>query len=263
MTGLSAEKLTVTLGGRAVVREVDLTLASGRLVGLIGPNGAGKTTLLRALAGLVPPAHGRVLLDGKPLGETPRKLRARRIAYLAQGQRVDWPLSVRRLVELGRLPHLEPWANPGGSDRAAVEEALRETETDALAERAVTALSGGERARVLLARCLAADPEILLADEPVAGLDPYHALKVMELLAARAGSGMAVLVVLHDLALAVRFCNALLLLADGRLEASGAPLEVLSPARLARSYHISAQYGEAEGRSFLVPWSRLDAEERP
>jgi iron complex transport system ATP-binding protein len=263
MNGLSAEALTVTLGGRAVLREVDLALGKARLVGLIGPNGAGKTTLLRALAGLVQPAGGRVLLDGKPLAETSRRLRARRIAYLAQGQRVDWPLAVRRLVELGRLPHLEPWAHPSGTDRAAVEEALRATETGALAERAATALSGGERARVLLARCLAGDPEILLADEPVAGLDPYHALKVMELLSARAAAGMAVLVVLHDLALAARFCDALVLLSDGRVEATGAPLEVLSPARLARSYGIRAQYGEAEGRSFLVPWARLDGEGLP
>jgi iron complex transport system ATP-binding protein len=218
---------------------------------------------LRALAGLVQPAQGRVLLDGTPLAETPRKLRARRIAYFAQGQRIDWPLSVRRTVELGRLPHLEPWAGPGGPDRAAVDEALRATETDALGERAVTALSGGERARVLLARCLAGEPQILLADEPVAGLDPYHALKVMELLSHRAAAGMTVLVVLHDLALAVRFCDALILLSEGRVEATGAPMEVLSPARLARSYHIRAQYGEAEGRSFLVPWARLDGEERP
>jgi iron complex transport system ATP-binding protein len=262
MSGLRCQFLTVTLGGRAVLSEVDVALRHGTLVGLIGPNGAGKTTLLRALAGLVQPEQGRVLLDGKPLDETPRKLRARRIAYLPQGQRVDWPLSVRRLVELGRLPHLEPWASPGGADRAAVEEALRATETEALSERAVTTLSGGERARVLLARCLAGDPGILLADEPVAGLDPYHALKVMELLSQRAAAGMAVLVVLHDLALAVRFCNELVLLSEGHVEASGAPLEVLSPARLARSYGIRAHYGEAEGFSFLVPWARLDAEER-
>ena len=262
MTGLRAEGLCVTLGRRAVLNGVDLALGQGRLVGLIGPNGAGKTTLLRALAGLVPAAGGRILLDEEPLARTSRRLRARRIAYLAQGQRVDWPLTVRRVVELGRLPYLEPWAHPAGPDRGAVERALEETETADLAERPTAALSGGERARVLLARCLAGTPDILLADEPVSGLDPYHALKVMELLGARARDGMASLVVLHDLALAARFCDRLALLAHGRLLAVGAPAEVLSPANLAESYRIRAQFGEAEGRPYLVPWSRLDAQAR-
>ena len=262
MSRLATQKLEVALSGRPVLKEVDLTLDASGLVGLIGPNGAGKTTLLRALAGLVPAAGGRILLDGHPLAETPRRMRARRIGYLAQGHRVDWPLTVRRVVELGRLPHLEPWAHPAGVDHSAVEQALDETETAALAERPVTALSGGERARVLLARCLAGTPEFLLADEPISGLDPYHALKVMELLSARARRGMGVLVVLHDLALAARFCDRLALLANGRMRAEGAPREVLSPAHLAESYGIRAQFGEAEGRPFLVPWSRLDAEAR-
>lgn len=263
MSGLRAEGLSVTLGGRTVLNDVALTLHAGRMVGLIGPNGAGKTTLLRALAGLAPHDGGAILLDDRPLAETPRRERARAIAYLAQAQRVDWPLSARRLVELGRLPHLEPWAGPGGADRRAVEEAMNETETAALAERPVTALSGGERARVLLARCLAGEPRILLADEPAAGLDPYHALKLMELLRARAAAGMAVLAVLHDLALAARFCEELVLLAEGRVRAAGAPMAVLSPALLAESYAIRAQYGEAEGRAYLVPWARLDGERRP
>ena len=263
MTRLQAQNLTVTLGRRAVLRNVDLALGEGSLVGLIGPNGAGKTTLLRALAALVPAEAGRVLLDGRLIDETPSTLRARRIAYLAQGHRIDWPLSVRRLVELGRLPHLQPWARPDGADRAAVEEALQATETVTLLERPVTTLSGGERARALLARCLAGTPDILLADEPVAGLDPYHALKVMELLGARAAGGMAVLVVLHDLVLAARFCERLVLLAEGRVLVDGSPGEVLSPAHLAESYRIRAHYGEAEGRSYPVPWSRLDPEARP
>ncbi|HXV23308.1 MAG TPA: ABC transporter ATP-binding protein [Alphaproteobacteria bacterium] len=262
MIQLRAQGMTVALGGRPVLSGVDLTLGAGQLVGLVGPNGAGKTTFLRAMAGLMPLRGGQVLLDERPLAETSRKERARRIAYLPQRQQVEWPLSVRRLVELGRIPHLEPWAKPGGADRAAVEQALRATETTGLLERPVPTLSDGERARVLLARCLAGDPEILLADEPVAGLDPYHALKVMELLGLRAASGMAVLVVLHDLALAARFCERLVLLADGRVRAEGAPLEVLSPAHLAESYGIRAQYGQADGRHYLVPWSRLDAEAR-
>ncbi len=261
MTAVRAQNLGVTLGGRPVLHGVDLKLQEGRLVGLIGPNGAGKTTLLRALVGLVP-AAGAILLDDRPIGEFPRKERARRIAYLAQGHHVDWPLSVRRLVELGRLPHLEPWAHPGGADRAKVDEALDATETSALAERPVTTLSAGERARALLARCLAGTPDVLLADEPVSGLDPYHALKVMELLTQRAAQGMAVLVVLHDLALALRFCERLTLLVGGRALAEGSPAEVLSPRHLAEAYRIRAQYGEAEGRRYLVPWSRLDPEVR-
>ena len=263
MTLLKAQSLGVTLGRRPVLSGVDLALQRGGLVGLIGPNGAGKTTLLRALAGLVPAAAGEILLDGRPIDELPRKLRARRIAYLAQGHRVDWPLSVHRLVALGRLPHLEPWAQPGGADRAAIEEALDATETLALALRPVTALSSGERARALLARCLAGTPDILLADEPVAGLDPYHALKVMELLTQRAADGMSVLVVLHDLALAARFCKWLVLLVGGAVQAAGSPAEVLSPAQLAQSYRIRAHYGEVEGRPYLVPWARLDPGARP
>ena len=148
MSGLRCQFLTVTLGGRAVLSEVDVSLREGTLVGLVGPNGAGKTTLLRALAGLVQPAQGRVLLDGKPLLETPRRLRARRIAYLPQGQRVDWPLSVKRLVELGRLPHLEPWASPGGADRAAVEEIV-EHDTAALNGFVIELMFTGDRHSVL------------------------------------------------------------------------------------------------------------------
>ena len=258
MTLMEAQGLTVAFGRGPVLAGVDLALSPGELVGLIGPNGAGKTTLLRSLAGLIRPAEGEVLFAGRLLERTPRRERARKLAYLAQGHELHWPLTVRRLVELGRLPHLEPWSRPGGADRGAVERALEETETAALSASPATQLSGGERARAMLARCLAGEPELLLADEPVAGLDPYHALRVMELLSARAQQGMTVLVVLHELSLAARFCARLVLLHRGAVLADGSPAEVLRPELLARSYRISAQYGAAEGRPYLVPWSRLE-----
>jgi iron complex transport system ATP-binding protein len=263
MTRIEARGLSVAFGPRRVVDGVDFALPAGALVGLIGPNGAGKTSLLRALAGLLPATGGQVLLEGVRLALVPRRQRAQRLAYLAQGHEVLWPLTVARLVELGRLPHLQPWSRPGGADREAVEGALAATEVADLADRPVTRLSGGERVRALLARALAGDPKVLLADEPVAGLDPYHALKVMELLGQRVLAGTTVLVVLHDLSLAARFCERLVLLDKGRIAADGDPAEVLRPDRLALSYRIRAQYGTAEGRPYLVPWSRLDPEARP
>ena len=257
---LEAERISVELGQRAVVNQVSLRVAAGQLLALIGPNGAGKTTLLAALAGLRR-FRGEVRLQGRSLATWGRRERARALAYLPQGHIAHWPLTVRRLVELGRLPHLAPWRVPAAADRLAVEAAMQRTDVAELAERAFDTLSGGEQARTMLARVLAVEAPLVLADEPVAALDPYHQLRVMELLRDYADSGAAVVVVLHDLTLAARFCDALLLLHEGALLAQGPADTVLSSAHLAEAYRVVALRGEHENQRYVLPWRWLTAQE--
>lgn len=256
MSLLSARNIHVARGGRPVLDGVDLAVAGGDCVGLIGPNGAGKSTLLSVMAGLLP-AAGAVALDGRPLGQWPRAERARRIGFLEQGAACHWPLTVERVVTLGRLPHASPWGGEGADDRAAIARAMAQCDVTQFADRNVTTLSGGERARVMLARALAGDPSILLADEPAAGLDPYHQLQVMELLADLAAGGMAVVVVLHDLSLALRHCTRLCLLDDdGRVAADDAPSRLLDAGVVERVYGIDLIRGGHDGTPFALPWRR-------
>ena len=243
---IAAENIVVRLGGRTVLDGVSLRANDGEMVGLIGPNASGKTTLMRVLAGLILPDAGMVT---PPL--TPAE-RARTVAYLERGAQCHWPLAVRRLVALGRLPHLGPFQRPSEADARAIDAALAEADVATLADRPVTELSSGELARVHLARALATAPRVLLADEPVASLDPNHALQVMELLRAQAARG-AVVVVLHDLTLAARFCDRLVLLDRGKVAAEGAPMAVLTPETVARIYAVRAAFGD----NWVVPLARL------
>ena len=234
---LTASGVTVRLGGATVVEHASLSLRGGELVALVGPNGAGKTTLIRALAGLVP-AEGAIALGGKPLELLRPRDRARHIAYLPQGHIFHWPMPVASIVMLGRAPHADPFSSTTPEDRAAVAHALATTETDVFADRPVTTLSGGEKARVALARALATQAPVLLADEPTAALDPRHQLVVMELLRAAARGGNAILAILHDLTLAARFADRVLVMNEGRIVADSTPGEALAAERLAAVFGI-------------------------
>ena len=249
---LAARDVTVRLGGTTIVERANLTLRTGELVALVGPNGAGKTTLMRALAGLVP-ADGAITLGGKPLQSLKARERARAIAYLPQGHVFHWPISVSSIVMLGREPHADPFSGTSTEDRAAVERALITTETMAFADRAVTTLSGGERARVALARALATEAGVLLADEPTASLDPRHQLVVMELLRQAARAGQAILATMHDLTLAARFADRVIVMHEGRLVGEGPPAEVLSPERLATVFGVDSQLVDLGGTRIPVP----------
>ncbi len=236
--GLRVEGLDVALGRTAVVRGASFTARCGEVVGLIGPNGAGKRTLLRALAGLVPAGAGAAAWNGRSLLDLAPKARARALAYLPQGRLIHWPMAVQRLVELGRLPRLGPLGRPGPADAEAVRAAMAATDTLHLASRTTDALSGGEQARVLLARALAVEAPLLLADEPTASLDPYHVLEVMAALRRVAGRGRAVVAVLHDLTAAAQSCDRLVLMDGGCVVAEGPPEAVLTPGRLRVVYRV-------------------------
>jgi iron complex transport system ATP-binding protein len=239
VSALTVTNVMVPIGAKIIVRDANLALKAGELVALVGPNGAGKTTLMRALAGLVP-AQGTIALQGKPLDTLPQRERARGIAYLPQGHIFHWPMSVEAIVMLGRAPHGDAFSSPSPDDRAAVARAMAITETESFAGRAVTTLSGGEKARVALARALATQASVLLADEPTAALDPRHQLVVMELLRGAAGDGKAILAIMHDLTLAARFADRVLVMGEGRIVADGPAAQALAPERLAAVFGIEA-----------------------
>ena len=255
---IEAQGISVRRNGGLILNHVDFGARSGEMVGLIGANGAGKTTLLRVLAHLLKPDAGMVRCDGLPIGEYPDAERARRIAYLAQTGPLHWPLTAEAVVGLGRLPHRRPFLPPEALEREAVERAMATAEVTALRHRTVDTLSGGERMRVMLARALAVEAPILLADEPIAALDPYHQLQAMDILAATARSGTAVVVVLHDLGLAARFCGRLVLLHQGQILAAGTPAEVLSADNLRRGYGVATVHFRHDDQEIVVPWQKAD-----
>ncbi|MFB7860995.1 ABC transporter ATP-binding protein [Streptomyces sp. NPDC056069] len=235
---ITAESLSWSVAGVPIVRGVSVDIAPGETVGLIGPNGSGKSSLLRCLAGLRFPDAGTVRYDGVPVaGWSPRRI-ARRLAFVEQHSGADSDLRVADVVGLGRTAFRDRWRGPGSTDRAVVAAALERVGLTALAGRPWKTLSGGERQRVHIARALAQQAYGLLLDEPCNHLDVKHQLELMELLS---GTGQTVLVALHDLSLAARYCDRLLLLHHGRLVAAGPPAAVLTAGRLAAVFGVDAE----------------------
>ena len=233
----------LTVAGR--LNEVSVALAPGQVTAIVGPNGAGKSTLLSALAGLIP---GAVTLNDRPLSAMPARERAQAIGFLPQGSDVAWNLSVETLVRLGRLPHRT--SRP--VDDAAVAQALADMAIAPLAGRAVGTLSGGERARVLLARVLAGAPRWILADEPLASLDLAHACALLAHFRRLADAGTGVALVLHDLAQAMNHADQVIVLDHGRIVTAGVPDEALDQTTIARVWGVDAHWLGAPGARALV-----------
>lgn len=238
------EAIDLVLAGR--LAGVSAALRPGEMTAICGPNGAGKSSLLQCLAGLLSPEQGIVHLDGKPLGALRLRARAREIGYLPQEPEIAWDLSVRNLVALGRLPHRD-------DGEAQVTAALSALDLETFANRPVSTLSGGEKARALLARVLAGEPGWILADEPLAALDLGHQLALLGHLRAAAEKGAGVVMVLHDLSLAMNHADRVLVLDDGRLAADAAPEDALDAAIVEQVWGVTTHWlGEPGSRALVA-----------
>lgn len=251
MSGLVVEGLSVRRGDRTALADVGFAARPGEFLVALGPNGAGKSTLLRALAGLQPHA-GQIRLGGVDLAAIAPRARARRVAWLAQEGAAHWPLPARDIVALGRTPFGAPGAQLSGADAEAVERAMAACDVLGFADRPVAELSGGERARVLLARALAVEADLLLVDEPVAALDPAHRLMVMARLADVARAGRIVIAVLHDVGLALRAAGRLLLIDAGRLAADRPVAGAFADDALDRVFGVRFTHARQDGELLVA-----------
>ena len=251
---LALRGVAIELGGRRVLDGVDLAVGGGEVVGLLGRNGAGKTTLLRMASGLLRPAAGHVEIDGRDAHGLGRRARARTVALVPQDTSVGFPFSVAEVVLMGRTPHLGWLGFEGAHDLEVARAAMERLGIEALAERSVLEVSGGERQLAIVARALAQEPRLLLLDEPTAFLDVRHRIEVLSHVRVFAAGGGGALVVSHDLALAARFCDRLVLLGGGRVLAAGTPAEVLVPSRLREAFGIDAAVLDGpDGQPVVVP----------
>ncbi len=256
MSLLAAENLTYAVDGSPLVADACFALEAGTLTVLIGPNGSGKTTLLRLGLGLLEPSTGTAWIDGSPVAKLSPLARARKVAYLPQNRPLVWPQPVRDVVALGRFAYGAALGRLSGEDEAAVARAIAACRLEGFEERAADTLSGGELSRVHLARALAAETPLVIADEPVAALDPRHQHQTMQLFAAMAREGRGVLTVIHDLDLAARYADRVLWMSGGRLVADGPPGETFTTDRLREVFGITAtvhRHGERPGLTIAGP----------
>jgi iron complex transport system ATP-binding protein len=248
MTVLAAENVSVMRGGRTILRDVSLQAHAGEFIAVLGPNGAGKSTLLSVLAGLVKPQAGRVMLDAGPLSANARLAQVR--AYLPQNPRLEWPISVERLVALGLTPRLPATGGLPPGFLPAIRRALADCDLLDKREQAATTLSGGEFARAMLARAIVGEPKILIVDEPITGLDPRHAMACMTLLSRFAAAGTLVIASLHDLTLAARHCARVILLVDGAVIGDA---DSLTEELVHRAFGVrSLVTGQGDSRAFTL-----------
>lgn len=246
---IAVDRLTLALGGRTVLDDISLALERGRVTAIIGPNGAGKTSLIRTLAGLLP---GPVQLDGQPLAALSPVERARRIGYLPQDGEPAWNVTARELVALGRLPHRSRLAAPSAADADAISAALAATDTTQFADRTIDTLSGGEKARVKMARVLAGDADWILADEPLANLDPPHQRDMLALHRAAAKAGKGAVAVLHQLD-ATALADDVLILKSGTMIAFGPVRDVVTPTNLEIAFGMAFDVIAHQGRTAILP----------
>ena len=252
MTQLDLRAVSLQYGRVEALTEVSACFESGQLVALVGPNGAGKSTLLRLCAGLAEPSNGNVLLDDAPLDGLGARQRSQRISYLPPDGRSAWSLTARTIVSLGRVPHLKPLRALSEQDDMAIDEALELAGVSHLSERAFETLSSGERARVLIARALATQADILLLDEPTAALDPRHQLAVMEILKSESERGRIVIVAAHALDLVARYADRVIVLQDGVVQEDAPPATALSEQVIREVFGVTAPGGVKPTRMELL-----------
>ena len=251
MSILDATGICVRRGSRAILDDVSLHAESGEFVAIIGANGAGKSTLLSVLAGLLRPDSGNVMLDGVSIRVLSGMRLAHRRAYLPQNPRCEWPLSVERLVALGLTPTLPALGGLPASFGPKITQALQACDLLDHREQPATTLSGGELARAMLARALVADPDVLIIDEPIAGLDPKHALDTARRLQLLARGGKLVIASIHDLTLAGRFASRIFALANGRVAGDGATQATLTPALIRSAFEVEACVSGSPGSVYV------------
>ena len=254
---LEAKNIHYQVADKQILSAVDIEVKAGEVLGLIGPNGAGKSSLLKCIASLLPLDQGQCFFRGTDVSALDAKERGKNIGYLAQNAIANWPLKANKLIALGRLPHQGMVRKLSDSDQLAIDKAVKSAEVEHLLDRVVTTLSGGELTRVMLARLLATEPELILADEPIASLDPYHQLHILQILKQHAENGGAAIIVLHDLNHAAHFCDRLLLLHEGKVVANDKPENVLTDEILAAAYQVECARFQEQGDFYIVPKQRL------